>query len=184
MFGFFKKKKAPEQAAASEVPYVLAIADCISHNHPTVHANLERCRSDRTAYAAQFAERFAERGIDAASCDGDTLCWIAMVDELEAAHALIGVDSSSELEDFLWAVSQLNGGQKLDFSGLDLSEDEDVFQWCAACNELLRQQGMLLCGVDIDSDDLQLILVTAAEYDKISALAEQAGHRIAPAETL
>ena len=49
--------------------------------------------------------------------------------------------------------------------------------------ELLRQ-GMLLCGVDIDSDDLQLILVTAAEYDKISALAEQAGHRIAPAETL
>jgi len=43
---------------------------------------------------------------------------------------------------------------------------------------------MLLCGVDIDSDDLQLILVTTAEYDKISALAEQAGHRIAPAETL
>ncbi len=39
-------------------------------------------------------------------------------------------------------------------------------------------------GVDIDSDDLQLILVTTAEYDKISALAEQAGHRIAPAETL
>lgn len=107
-----------------------------------------------------------------------------MADELEAAHALIGVDSSSELEDFLWAVSQLNGGEKLDFSGLDLSEDVDVFQWCAACNKLLRQQGMLLCGVDIDSDDLQLILVTAAEYDKISALAEQAGHRIAPAETL
>ena len=39
-------------------------------------------------------------------------------------------------------------------------------------------------GVDIDSDDLQLILVTTVEYDKISALAEQAGHRIAPAETL
>ena len=38
-------------------------------------------------------------------------------------------------------------------------------------------------GVDIDSDDLQLILVTTAEYDKISALAEHAGSRIAPAET-
>ncbi|MFR6496043.1 MAG: hypothetical protein ACLUOF_06310 [Ruminococcus sp.] len=50
-----------------------------------------------------------------------------------------------------------------------------------ACNKV--PAGMLLC-VDIDSDDLQLILVTAAEYDKISALAEQAGHRIAPAETL
>ena len=182
MFGFFKKKKAPEQV--SEVPYILAIADCISHNNSTVHDSLERCRNDRAAYAAQFAERFAERGIDAASCDMDTLCWIAMADELEAAHALIGVDSSSELEDFLWAVSQLNGGEKLDFSGLDLSEDADVFQWCAVCNAYLRQQDMLLCGVDIDSDDLQLILVTAAEYDKISALAEQAGHRIAPAETL
>ena len=94
MFGFFKKKKAPEQV--SEVPYILAIADCISHNNSTVHDSLERCRNDRAAYAAQFAERFAERGIDAASCDMDTLCWIAMADELEAAHALIGVDSSSE----------------------------------------------------------------------------------------
>ena len=94
MFGFFKRKKAPEQAAASEVPYILAIADCISRNNSTVHDSLERCWNDRAAYAAQFAERFAERGIDAASCDGDTLCWIAMADELEAAHALIGVDSS------------------------------------------------------------------------------------------
>lgn len=93
------------------MPYILAIADCISHNNSTVHDSLERCRNDRAAYAAQFAERFAERGIDAASCDMDTLCWIAMADELEAAHALIGVDSSSELEDFLWAVSQLNGGE-------------------------------------------------------------------------
>ncbi len=110
MFGFFKKKKAPEQV--SEVPYILAIADCISHNNSTVHDSLERCRNDRAAYAAQFAERFAERGIDAASCDMDTLCWIAMADELEAAHALIGVDSSSELEDFLWAVSQLNPAER------------------------------------------------------------------------
>ena len=123
-------------------------------------------------------------GIDAAACDADTLCWIAMVDELEAVHDLIGVDGSSEPEDFLWAVSRLNGGGKPDFSGLDLSEDGDVFQWCAVCNAYLRQQDMLLCGVDIDSDDLQLILVTTAEYDKISALAEQAGHCIAPAETL
>lgn len=182
MFGFFKKKKAPEQV--SEVPYILAIADCISHSNPAVHANLEQCLNERAAYAVQFAERFEERGIDAAACDADTQCWIAMVDELEAVHNLIGVDGSSEPENFLWAVSQLNGGQELDFSGLDLSEDEDVFQWCAVCNAYLRQQDMLLCGVDIDSDDLQLILVTTAEYDKISALAEQAGHRIAPAETL
>ena len=124
--------------------------------------------SERTGtYAARFAERFKERGIDAAACDADTLCWIAMVDELEAVHDLIGVDGSSEPEDFLWAVSRLNGGGKPDFSGLDLSEDGDVFQWCAVCNAYLRQQDMLLCGVDIDSDDLQLILVTTAEYDKI-----------------
>lgn len=182
MFGFFKKKKAPEQV--SDMPCVLAIADCISRSNPAVHADLEQCLNEPAAYAARFAERFEERGIDAAACDADTLCWIAMVDELEAVHDLIGVDGSSEPENFLWAVSQLNGGGKPDFSGLDLSEDGDVFQWCAVCNAYLRQQDMLLCGVDIDSDDLQLILVTTAEYDKISALAEQAGHRIAPAETL
>lgn len=152
------------------MPCVLAIADCISRSNPAVHADLEQCLNEPAAYAA--------------ACDADTLCWIAMVDELEAVHDLIGVDSSSEPEDFLWAVSRLNGGEKSDLSGLDLSEDGDVFQWCAVCNAYLRQQDMLLCGVDIDSDDLQLILVTTMEYDKISALAEQAGYRIAPAETL
>lgn len=99
MFGFFKKKKAPEQV--SDMPCVLAIADCISRSNPAVHANLEQCLNEREVYAAQFAERFEERGIDAAACDADTLCWIAMVDELETVHNLIGVDGSSELEDFL-----------------------------------------------------------------------------------
>ena len=94
MFGFFKKKKAPEQV--SDMPCVLAIADCISRSNPAVHADLEQCLNEPAAYAARFAERFEERGIDAAACDADTLCWIAMVDELEAVHDLIGVDGSSE----------------------------------------------------------------------------------------
>lgn len=184
MFGFRKKKSAPEQVASPDTPYILAIADCISQGHPAVRDNLEYCLDERAAYAAQFAAHFAERGIDPDTCDADTLCWIAMVDELEAVHALVGVDNGSEREDFLYAVSQLNSGWEIDLSGLELSEDGDVFQWCAVCNEYLRQKDMLLCGVDIDSDDLQLILVTTAVYDKISELAKRAGHRIAPAETL
>lgn len=40
MFGFFKKKKAPEQV--SDMPCVLAIADCISHSNQAVHAALRR----------------------------------------------------------------------------------------------------------------------------------------------
>ena len=82
MFGFFKKKNAPEQV--SDMSCVLAIADCISRSNPAVHADLEQCLNEPAAYAARFAERFGKRGIDAAACDADTLCWIAMVDELEA----------------------------------------------------------------------------------------------------
>ena len=70
------------------MPCVLAIADCISRSNPAVHADLEQCLNEPAAYAARFAERFGERGIDAAACDADTLCWIAMVDELEAVHDL------------------------------------------------------------------------------------------------
>lgn len=40
MFGFFKKKKALEQV--SDMPCVLAIADCISRSNPAVHAALRR----------------------------------------------------------------------------------------------------------------------------------------------
>lgn len=40
MFGFFKKKKAPEQV--SDMSCVLAIADCISRSNPAVHVALRR----------------------------------------------------------------------------------------------------------------------------------------------
>lgn len=44
MFGFFKKKKAPEQV--SDMSCVLAIADCISRSNPAVHADLEQCLNE------------------------------------------------------------------------------------------------------------------------------------------
>lgn len=184
MFGFRKKKKQLEQSNVPNLEYILEIADCISGSNPEVHEALFYCLDEMQAYRIQYAERFAERGIDASTCDADTLCWIAMVDELEAAHDLIGVDSSSEREDFLWAVSQLNAGHDLNFSQLELSEEEDVHEWYTVCNKYLQKNDMILCGVDIDSDDIQTILVTTAVYDKISELAKRAGHQIVPAETL
>lgn len=56
MFGFFKKKKAPEQV--SDMSCVLAIADCISRSNPAVHADLEQCLNEPAAYAARFAGAF------------------------------------------------------------------------------------------------------------------------------
>ncbi len=163
---------------------LLEIADRISENNPSVHAAMTECLENTAAYAEKYAERYAERGIDGKTCDRDTLCWIAMVDELEASGDVVEIDSNSYLEDFLWAIQQLRTAKDLDFSGLHLSEDGDVYEWYATCNVFLQEKGMLFCGIDIDSDDIELILVTTVVYDKISVLAKRAGHRIVPAETL
>ncbi len=184
MFGFRKKKKQPEQTSAVLPEYILEIADSISGGNAELHGALVYCLDEMQAYRIQYAARFAERGIDASTCDADTLCWIAMTDELEAVGDCIGIDTSLALEDFLWCVSQLNAGKDLDLSVLKLDENDDVTQWLADCNTYLKSKNLMFCGIDIDSDDIELILVTAEVYDKISALAKRFGHRVVPADTL
>ncbi len=181
----FAQMLAHLQSSESENLYlILEIADSISENNPSVHAALTNCLENTAVYAETHTERYAERGIDVKNCDRDTFCWIAMVDELEASGDVVGIDSSSYLEDFLWAVQQLRTAQGVDFSSLHLLEDSDVYEWYAVCNAFLKEKGMLFCGIDIDSDDTEVILVTTAVYDKISMLAKRVGHRIVPAETL
>lgn len=163
---------------------ILEIAGSISGNNSSVHAALANCLENTAVYAETYTERYAERGIDVKNCDKDTICWIAMVDELEASGDVVSIDSSSYLEDFLWALQQLRTAQGLDFSHLPLLENSDVYEWYGVCNAFLKEKGMLLCDIDIDSDDTEVILVTTAVYDKISMLAKRVGHRIVPAETL
>lgn len=183
MFDFLKKRKKSEQSEAATEAF-LKIADWISNCNPEVHGVLVYCLDEQMAYRTQYADRYQLRGIDVNTCDADTLCWIAIVDELEASGDCVEVDHAVELEDFLCVVSQLNAAKQLDLSSLHLEESGDVYQWCGDCNQYLQKNDMLFCGIDIDSDGIDLILVTTAEYDKISALAQQAGHRIVPAETL
>lgn len=184
MFGFRKKKKQPEQTSAVLPEYILEIADSISGGNAEVHGALASCLDEMQAYRIQYAARFAERGIDASTCDADTLCWIAMADELEAVGDCVGVDTSLALEDFLWSISQLNAGKALEPSAWKLDENDDVYQWLSVCNTELASKSMVFCGIDVDSDDIELILVTTEVYDKISALAKRAGHKIALADDL
>lgn len=163
---------------------ILKIADCISGNNPDVHNSMIYCLDEQAAYRKQYKERYGERGINSNTCNEDTLCWIGMVDELIASGYVVGVDSCFEVEDFLWAVNQLNRAKDIDFSKLPFIPDDDIYTWYEICNEYLKSQDMVLCGIDIDSDDVEMILVTTTELEKISQLAESIGHRIVPAEIL
>ena len=98
--------------------------------------------------------------------DSDDDCWLSMVDLLDEEGYAFGIDYKCELEDFLWALKQLN-----------LNENEDVESWGEEINTALGGRAYI-CMIDIDSDSYELIIVNADVYEKISHIAESNGHTI------
>lgn len=111
--------------------------------------------------------------------DRDFEYWTGMVDELEEEGYLISVDYKCELEDFLWALSQINNYSLIEstVSGLAFDESQTPEEWGREINLALNGKAFV-CAVDIDSDSYELIIVHADVYEKISSIAKANGHSI------
>lgn len=111
--------------------------------------------------------------------DRDFEYWSGMVDELEEEGYLISVDYKCELEDFLWALSQINNYSLIEstVSGLTLDETKTPEEWGEEINLALNGKAFV-CAVDIDSDSYELIIVPADVCEKISSIAKANGHSI------
>lgn len=111
--------------------------------------------------------------------DRDFEYWTGMVDELEEEGYLISVDYKCELEDFLWALSQINNYSLIEsaVSGLEFDESSDAEEWGRKINLALNGEAYV-CMIDIDSDSYELIIAAADVYKEIKSIAEADGHSI------
>ena len=154
--------------------FIAEIARLISSDNTQLMEKIDQMLTNPEKYFEENAERYDERFLDIEEDDPDTLMWIGMVDELSEHGYLYSVDWKCEAQDFRWALSQLKSGSVI--PEIELDENSDVVKWGEIINNALSDY--CVCWVDIDSDSYELIIVTAENYDKISATAENNGHRI------
>ncbi|MEY9972005.1 hypothetical protein ABH966_002379 [Lysinibacillus sp. RC46] len=131
-------------------------------------------------YFEKFQDRLDERGIDSPI---DQLAWISLVDALldhDLAFELDWKESGLYICD---VVDELLDRKKMAcISWGDFEDGEfDELPTSQCLNEIsekLKEEGISLAYLDIDSDCYVLITVPSSDIDEIKKLVQEAGYRI------
>lgn len=164
---------------------LVEIAEIISGGDAAVSENMAACVKDPEAYYDAHAVQFQERWIEPDE-NPELICWMALVDELEAKEYVCERDWKDEKEDFLYFLGKLTGIKQL---GLELQpdwldEDGDISEWCAVLDEKWAGRQCCVACMDIESDSYVVFPCGFTELERLMALAEQAGRRIDLAEKM
>ncbi|KOP80172.1 hypothetical protein AMS59_01850 [Lysinibacillus sp. FJAT-14745] len=132
------------------------------------------------SYFEKFKERLDERGIDSPI---DQLAWISLVDALldhDLAFELDWKESGLYICD---VVDELLDRKKMAYISWGDFEDEefDELPTSQCLNEIsgkLKEVGISLAYLDIDSDSYVLITVPSSDIDDIKKMAQEAGYSI------
>lgn len=179
LFSVWFEEDGTDKDSSRDYSYIADIAGLISSNDEAVMKRINSCVENPSEYFASCAGRYAERGIDVNKRDKDTLYWIAMVDELEAAEYVQSVDYKEEPSQVIWTLEDLKNYDDLigvTLSAAEFDDDDDVEGFGAKVNALL--ENTCVCWIDIDSDCYELAAVTNEVYEKISRIARDNGHSI------
>lgn len=143
---------------------------------------LNHCIHDPRAYYEENAENYYERGVDS-NTDDDTIIWLGIVDILIEQGKMFEFDYSVELEDFLYGIREINKDD-LAYDEDHLGEDSDIVEWFQALYDEWSSRGVVIAGMDIDSDSYCVVLTTQDAFDMLVTEAEKTGHKIALAQDL
>ena len=182
LFDKFKKKKTNDSADNADI--IAKIFGTICKD--TLTAEIAECTGAVKEYAAKYAEQYAERGISADTVDADTLMWIGCVDILINNSYAAELDFSCEPEDFVYALGELRtlAAENISLDENEFSSDEDITAWLGELDEQLKERGLCIGGIDIDSDSYVVFLTDIQTLEKLKDMAGSIGHRIDYAKNL
>lgn len=143
---------------------------------PEVSLAIEKPES----YFEKFKERLDERGIDSPI---DQLAWISLVDALldhDLAFELDWKESGLYICD---VVDELLDRKKMESVSWEEFEDGEfdelpTSEFLNEVSKKLKEKGLSLACLDIESDCYVLITVPSSDIDEIKALAKEVGYRI------
>lgn len=146
-------------------------------------AEIAECTSSPIEYAAKNAAQFFERGISPDDTYTDTLMWIGCVDILIKYKFAAELDFKCELEDL---ISELGKLTSHNFTPKEYGLDPNAYItiWLGELDELLKERGLCIGGIDIDSDSYVVFLTDIQTLGKLKDTANIIGHKIDYAKNL
>lgn len=129
------------------------------------------------------AASYEERGVDSGA-DDDTIIWLGIVDVLIAQGKMYEFDYSVELEDFVYGIKEITVNDTLSFDESCLDEDSDITEWLEMLYNEWIVSGVVVAGMDIDSDSYCVFITGQDTFDRLVSAAEKTGHTIALAHDM
>ncbi|QPQ31194.1 DUF6630 family protein [Lysinibacillus sp. JNUCC 51] len=131
-------------------------------------------------YFEKFKDRLDERGIDSPI---EQLAWISLVDGLLDQDLAFEIDWKESGLYICDVVDELLDRKKMESVSWEEFEDGEfdelpTSEFLNEVSKKLKEKGLSLACLDIDSDCYVLITVPSSDIDDIKKLAQEAGYRI------
>lgn len=184
LFDKLKKRNSDESPDSGKV--IADIFRVICGDEETVTTEIDLCVNSPKNYALKNEKQFVGRGLSADDTDADTLMWIGCVDILIKNAYAAELDFSCEIGDFIFGLNEL---VKLTSENIILEEDDfdagaDITVWLDELDERLKERGLCIGGVDIDSDSYVVFMIDIKTLGRLKANANSIGHKIDCAKNL
>ena len=132
------------------------------------------------AYFEKFEDRLDERGIDSPI---EQLAWISLVDALLDQDLAYEIDWKETGLYICDVVDELLDRKKMECVSWEEFEDGEfdelpTSEFLNEVSKKLKEKGISLACLDIESDCYVLITVPSSDIDEIKKLAQEAGYRI------
>ena len=137
-------------------------------------ANILRVDAADTKQLRKKLQAKGSTGIDAA--------WEGLCKRLVRSGRAASLDWKSEREDFVAAVQSLTAGTGLAVDEELLGEADGISVWSKNVNAMWKDH--ILAALDMNSEDYVLLVLTRADFARVSEYARVLLHRIARAEEM
>lgn len=132
------------------------------------------------AYFEKFEDRLDERGIDSPI---EQLAWISLVDALLDQDLAYEIDWKETGLYICDVVDELLDRKKMECVSWEKFEDGEfdelpTSEFLNEVSKKLKEKGISLACLDIESDCYVLITVPSSDIDEIKKLAQEAGYKI------
>ncbi len=147
----------------------------LAPDDPSLLDEVRLAVDDPADYVRRFRERLALRGIRKPE---PGLPWIALVDGLEERQRLAEFDWKEDPVAIMDGLDDILGEDSLDWDSI-LAEDEEKLpchEFLPLVGRRLRERGLALVCVDIQSDCYPVLAVPIGRLERVRRLAAESGY--------
>lgn len=179
IFDKWKKKNIQSLPAEHSEHDLIEIVKIVSAGNTEMMESARQCVENTMNYYSDHIDDYTDRGISDKE-DISFLQWIGCIDLLMNNHYVCECDWKGECDEFVFAVSSLQGMAplSLEIDSEWFDGEQSIPQWCKTLDDKWKQSDCVVATFDIDSDSYVMFPCKKDEIETLSGLAEHFGYRI------